>query len=127
VNPKTISFILLALILPVCAFAWSKGDVVDAKRTDGWYPAKIVSVDKKTNKYMVSFIGWSSSYNAWVTADSIRAYSFHASAPVSVLLKGKYYDAVILKEQGGKFFVHYKGFNNSYDEWVGPERIMKLR
>lgn len=39
------------------------------------------------------------------------------------LYKGVWYPVRILRAEGGKFLVHYLGFDASWDEWLGPERL----
>lgn len=36
---------------------------------------------------------------------------------------GKWYPATVLQVQGGKWFIHYDGWDAKYDAWVGPNRI----
>ncbi|MCY7389654.1 MAG: hypothetical protein LH481_16630 [Burkholderiales bacterium] len=40
-----------------------------------------------------------------------------------VLWKGSWYKASILEAGKNTCFVTYAGYDNSYDEWVGPERL----
>ena len=42
---------------------------------------------------------------------------------VSVEWNGDCYPGVVAKKEGGRSFVHYTGFDPSWDEWVGPERL----
>ncbi len=44
---------------------------------------------------------------------------------VQVEWKGKWYPAKILKQENGKFFIHYEGFDSSWDEWVTESRIKR--
>ena|SRR5262245_49016031 len=37
--------------------------------------------------------------------------------------KGSWYPAHVTNVSGNKCFIHYDGYNNSWDEWVGPGRI----
>lgn len=36
---------------------------------------------------------------------------------------GTWYPSVVLKTKPGQFFIHYEGYADSYDTWVGPERV----
>lgn len=40
-----------------------------------------------------------------------------------VLWKGTWYPATVKKVKGNECFIHYDGYNKSWDEWVGPDRI----
>ena len=40
-----------------------------------------------------------------------------------VLWKGNWYPATVRKAKSNRCYIHYDGYNNSWDEWVGPERI----
>lgn len=44
--------------------------------------------------------------------------------PAWVLWSSVYYEAKILKIEGEKYFITYPDYDSSYDEWVGPERIL---
>jgi len=46
-----------------------------------------------------------------------------AGDAVNVLWKGKWYPATVLKASGEKCYIHYNGYDNSWDEWVGNNRI----
>lgn len=46
-----------------------------------------------------------------------------AGTRVEVNWKGKWWPAYALANQAGQTRVHYAGFGNDWDEWVGPERI----
>jgi len=36
---------------------------------------------------------------------------------------GTWYAAEVMQTNGDRYFIHYTGFANSWDEWVGPDRI----
>jgi len=40
-----------------------------------------------------------------------------------VLWKGTWYPAVVKKARGDSCYIHYNGYNASWDEWVGADRI----
>ena len=45
-----------------------------------------------------------------------------------VLWKKEFYPATVLKAKDGLCFITYKGYDASYDEWVGPDRLrIKVR
>lgn len=49
---------------------------------------------------------------------------FGIGDPVKVEWKGKWWPASVIEvSQKGRWKIHYDGYDNSWDEWVGPERI----
>jgi hypothetical protein len=36
---------------------------------------------------------------------------------------GTWWAAEVVNTNGGRYFIHYTGWDNSWDEWVGPDRI----
>lgn len=42
-----------------------------------------------------------------------------------VLWKGSWYPATVLKAKPDSCYIHYKGYKDSWDEWVGPDRYRK--
>lgn len=42
---------------------------------------------------------------------------------VQIESNGAWYDGKILKVEGNKYFVTYEGWSDSWDEWVGIERL----
>jgi hypothetical protein len=37
--------------------------------------------------------------------------------------QGQWWDAKVLKEENGRWYIHYIGYDSSWDEWVGKDRI----
>ena len=46
---------------------------------------------------------------------------------IEVFSKGKWYRAKSIDADGDQLLVHYCGLDDSYDEWVGPERVRPYR
>jgi hypothetical protein len=42
---------------------------------------------------------------------------------VQVEWQGTWWAAEVVKTNGDRYFIHYTGWDNSWDEWVGPDRI----
>lgn len=59
------------------------------------------------------------------SASSFAAPVCSVGESASVLWKGKWYAAHVsrVNETQTKCFVHYDGYGNDWDEWVGAERI----
>lgn len=47
----------------------------------------------------------------------------HEGESAQVLWKGHWYSATVLKAKPDSCYVHYKGYADSWDEWVGADRI----
>lgn len=66
---------------------------------------------------------------AAASADSGRArgpsVTYNVGEPVSVNWKGAWYPAKVIKAEETRWFIHYDNYDNSWDEWVGMDRIKK--
>ena len=51
------------------------------------------------------------------------AFALGVGDSVKVRWQGKYYAAKIISQDDANFRIHYKGYNNSWDEWVSPSRM----
>lgn len=49
--------------------------------------------------------------------------SFQVGSKVQVEWHGKWWPAEVIETGQNKWKIHYDGYSNSWDEWVGPERI----
>lgn len=54
---------------------------------------------------------------------SFGASAGGAVADAEVEWNGQWYQAAVLDQQGDQTLIHYVGYDNSWDEWVGPNRI----
>ncbi|OGQ47073.1 MAG: hypothetical protein A3H42_01250 [Deltaproteobacteria bacterium RIFCSPLOWO2_02_FULL_46_8] len=57
-------------------------------------------------------------HSAAVTSPS----AFQKGDAVQVLWSGTWYPARVLKTKQDQLYIHYDGYDNSWDEWVGPDR-----
>jgi RNA binding chromodomain-containing protein/agenet domain-containing protein len=133
--------ILLTLALALAAVslglsdarACGAGDKAQVLWKGTWYPATVLKA--KGAECFIHYDGYGSNWDEWVGPDRIKVTSSGASAPaaaasfsegdpVSVLWKGTWYPAHVLKVLGGdRYRIHYDGYDNSWDENVGPSRI----
>jgi hypothetical protein len=105
-------------------------EVWDEEEED-WYSGTIEKV--KENEYFIHYAGYGSSHDEWIGSDDIRTRDKASSDDngYAVGLKVKiwdednedWYSATIDKIQGQQYFVHYLGYDSSYDEWVDLEEI----
>lgn len=107
------------------------------------YSAKIQKIEN--GFHWITYPGWSHSWDEWVMSDRIVEGSSETTSEkkntnqpkdqnqitnsgkpsdqISVEWQGNCYPASILKRDGKKAFIHYEGYEASWDEWVGPERM----
>ena len=115
------------------ARACAVGDGAQVLWKGAWYPAHVLKA--KDAECFIHYDGYDNSWDEWVGPDRIKVTSSGAPAPtavaafgegnpVSVLWKGTWYPAHVLKALGGdRYRIHYDGYDSSWDENVGPSRI----
>jgi hypothetical protein len=59
----------------------------------------------------------------WRVAQPVKRRGPRQGERVEVEWKQKWYRAQILESSGDQCKIHYIGFADSWDEWVGPERV----
>jgi hypothetical protein len=98
----------------------------------GGKQGRVVAVDGE--KYTVQFYHYSDKVTETFAAKDLAASSRELAkvparvdagmkADCEVEWKGDWYDAKVMKKEKDRWFIHYVGFNNSWDEWVTKERI----
>jgi len=132
------TFVVAALLFAALssqAFAGCQpGDKADVLWKGSWYPATVL--DARGHKCFIHYDGYDNSWDEWVGPNRIRikgsSYApppprtsgyFGEGDPVLVLWKGNWYPAHVLRAKGSQTYIHYDGYENSWDEWVGPDRI----
>jgi hypothetical protein len=118
--------VVLAVWLSMSAAmaAWKEGDRVEAKSYGAWYPAKIIGVE--ANRWKVTYDGYSSSSDEWLTAEKIRELrkaGWKTGDRVEALSYGKWYPAKIIESEEARWKVTYDGYGSSSDEWVNMDRL----
>ena len=78
-------------------------------------------VETQNTVYVVGPTGWTIS-----PADHPFNNPYSAGEQVKVEWKGEWWDALIREVSGQQYLIHYVGFDSSWDEWVGTERIQKI-
>jgi len=78
-------------------------------------------VETRNTMYVVGPTGW-------ITPPADHPFNnpYSAEEQVKVEWKNEWWDALIREVAGQKYLIHYVGFDSSWDEWVGPERIQKI-
>ncbi|MCI4624819.1 MAG: hypothetical protein L3V56_02545 [Candidatus Magnetoovum sp. WYHC-5] len=105
-------------------FSCSVGEKVEVEWKGSWYPASVL--DTSGSRCFIHYDGYDNSWDEWVGPGRVRYYNaadFSQGESVLVKWKGHWYNAHVVKAKKNKFFIHYEGYDNSWDEWVGPDRI----
>jgi uncharacterized protein with FMN-binding domain len=104
--------------------AYKAGDALEVEWKGKWYPAKILEV--KDGKYKIHYDGYESSWDEWVTTARMRGgATWKVGDPLQVQWKGQWYPASIIEVKDGKYKIHYDGYDASWDEWIGTDRMKK--
>jgi hypothetical protein len=105
-------------------------DVLWGGRT---WEARVLETDG--DFHLITYPGWPSVWNEWILSDRFAERdqprpatkappaSFAVGAKVEVEWGNKWWKAAVTRSEGGRYFVHYEGYDASYDEWVGPARL----
>ena len=124
--------LVIVLGMTMSAYAACKvGDKADVLWKGKWYPATVRKV--KGHQCFIHYDGYSRSWDEWVGPDRIRIkgetaakdLKFEVGDPVVVKWKGTWYDAhvIAINKKKNSWKIHYDGYDNSWDEWVGANRI----
>jgi hypothetical protein len=103
------------------------GERVQVLHDGSWWPARIV--DARPGQALVQWvtIGYHRSQDEeWValgTLRSIRSPVFAAGSRIEIEWEKRWYPGRILAVDGGLHQVRYDGYDNSWDEWVGANRL----
>lgn len=94
------------------------------------YLAKVLKHDGVF--HYITYPGWPASNDEWVTSSRIKGVADAQVAEdnvgsVLVEWQGRWYPAQILKQEGHSYYIHYAGYEASWDEWVGPRRIRRVK
>lgn len=117
-----------AYAAPVC----SVGDSGNVLWKGQWYAATVVKVNEDQTRCYIHYTGYGKNWDEWVGGDRFQKTGGGAVSPgmgfkpgdaVEVKWKGTWYAASVLKVSNGKYRIHYDQYDNSWDEWVGNDRI----
>ncbi|MBD2451686.1 hypothetical protein H6G76_32130 [Nostoc sp. FACHB-152] len=106
-------------------------EVWDEEEED-WYQGTIQRI--KDDQFYINYVGSGSSSNEWVGEENVRIRDYESADDngYAVGQKVKYWDedneewytAIIEEIRGQQYFVHYVGYDTSYDEWLDLEEIV---
>ncbi|TNF25339.1 MAG: hypothetical protein EP329_23225 [Deltaproteobacteria bacterium] len=94
-----------------------------------WWNGTLLA--KRNGQYYIHYTGYDDSWNEWVGPDRIRFSRPERVArpipsqvrPARILWGGRWWDGTVLSQRGGQYYIHYTGYDDSWNEWVGPDRI----
>jgi hypothetical protein len=95
---------------------------LDQKNT--WRPARVVK--SVSGSYTCQFYNYSVKQDIDEESSEIRPIYFpvyKAGQKIDVLWEGKYYAAEITEVDDAFMYIHYTGYDDSYDEWVMYDRV----
>jgi hypothetical protein len=106
----------------------SVGDKAEVSWKGSWYKARVTKVNDDQTRCFIRYDGYGSEWDEWVGSNRIRILggdggSFAVGDAVKVRWKGSWYAASVMESRNGRYKIHYDGYDNSWDEWVGPDRI----
>jgi hypothetical protein len=95
-------------------------------------PGRVVGVEGE--KYTVQFYAYSDKLTEEFAAKDLAASNREPGKVAAALdagvkpdceveWKGTWYAAKVMKKEKERWYIHYVGFDNSWDEWVGKDRI----
>lgn len=108
------------------------GRNVEVEYDGNWYKAEIIDAKESADgaaieaPFKVAYVGYDASWDEWVSAERLRDYEppgFDAGTAVEVRWKRVWYDAVVIETRNGLHYIQYDGYDESWNEWVGPDRI----
>jgi len=102
------------------------GKRVEALSEGKWYKAKVI--DLADGKSKIHYAGYGTQYDEWLTPEKIREYVpkvYAVGTKVQVYSEDdeSWYPATVLKHWYGLHYIHYDGYDSSWDEWVGPKAL----
>jgi len=106
------------------------GTKTQVKWKGAWYKSTVLRV--KSRKVLISYDGYGSNWNEWVAQGRIKCRivkpvvnPYPKGSSVSVKWKSKWWPAKVIGVRKNAWKIHYNGYDNSWNEWVGPSRIKK--
>lgn len=109
---------------PLC----SVGDSAKVLWKGTWYPARVTKVNEDQTKCFIHYDGYGTEWDEWVMEGRIQVAGrmeprYKVGDDVQVLWKGKWWPASVIGLGEGRWKIHYDGYEASWDEWVGRDRM----
>jgi hypothetical protein len=100
---------------------------VEVKSEGKWWKARVI--DARAGTFHVHYYGWEDADDEWVRLSQIREprlVEYPAGSTVEVIWKREWYPAKVMRVERGVHLIHYRDYDDSWDEWVGAERIRRV-
>jgi hypothetical protein len=92
---------------------------------------------RQGERYVVQYYDYSDKRTVSVEASELEASTRVAEVPpeekdagiepdCEVEWQGRWWPAKVLRREGERTYIHYLGYEDSWDEWVGPKRIRSI-
>jgi hypothetical protein len=97
---------------------------VEVRSEGKWWKARVI--DARAGTFLVHYYGWEDWDDEWVRLNQIRepkVVEYSAGSTVEVIWNRKWYPAKVLSVELGVHLIHYAGYDEGWDEWVGAKRI----
>jgi hypothetical protein len=108
-------------IAPVKFAHHKEGEKIHVLYGAGVFAAKVLSLDG--DFHLIRYDGYGEEWDEWVLSPRIVPKPDGPMRIVQVEWNGQWFPAIILKSEKKRFYIHYIGFESSWDEWVTPERL----
>jgi hypothetical protein len=103
---------------------WPPGAYGEVEWKGEWWRVEVL--ESKEGKRKVRYLGWGPEWDEWVEPKRIRRpqpLSWSAGDAVEVEWEKKWYPAKVVRVRADFAYIHYDGFGEEWDEWVGAKRI----
>ena len=100
---------------------------VEVRSEGKWWKARVI--DARAGTFLVHYYGWEDWDDEWVRLNQIRepkVVEYPAGSTVEVIWNRKWYPARVLSVELGVHLIHYAGYDDGWDEWVGAARIRRV-
>ncbi len=122
--------VFLAQTLPAAACTLGPAQIF---WQSSWYAGQVTKGPDSEGRCYVTYDGYDSSWDEWVTSDRLRQASAGASKAacpgggIEILWRGEWYAGRVLKgpDNQGRCFITYDGYGSEWDEWVEAARMRR--
>ena len=127
-----LTLVTLFVLVPFFANAQKLNEKVQAEHSGTWYDAKIIKIDESSGKYLVTYPGWDSGWDEWLSIEQLKDYAvkaplgkFKVGDKVEVEY-GMIWEPATIEEVGENKY-HIRFIKTSFgDKWVTEKQIKKL-
>jgi hypothetical protein len=86
-----------------------------------WFPAQVIRTLQ--GRYYIHYENYGEEWDEWVGKDRIRFPENKPEQKVEVIWGEQWWPATVLRTMGRRYYIHYTGWGDDWDEWVGQDRI----